>query len=81
VTDDMMRGSAALPHGWGHQAADGLKLAQRSPGVNVNVLTPLGVEAADSLSGMSHVTGIVVNVRPAVDARLGNKLPQSEVNA
>ncbi len=69
LTDDMMRGSAALPHGWGHQQAEGLAIAQRHPGVNVNVLTPVGLGAADPLSGMSHMTGIVVNVRPSVEAQ------------
>jgi len=82
LTDEMMRGSAALPHGWGHQQADGLKVAQRHPGVNVNVLTPLGVEAADPLSGMSHLTGIVVRVRPALEAQVGTKRSnQAEASA
>ena len=27
VTDDMMPGSVALPHGWGHAGADGLSVA------------------------------------------------------
>jgi anaerobic selenocysteine-containing dehydrogenase len=65
VTDEMMQGAAALPHGWGHQKADALPRARRYPGSNVNVLTPTGAESCEKLSGMTHMTGIIVDVRPA----------------
>lgn len=65
VTEEMMEGAAALPHGWGHQKADGLKLAREHAGENVNLLTPDGPAAAERLSGMSHMTGIVIDVKRA----------------
>lgn len=62
VSGDMMRGAAALPHGWGHEDADGLSVAKKNAGVNVNVLTPSGPGAVDPLSGMARLTGIVIEV-------------------
>ena len=38
VTDEMTRGTVALPHGWGHKG--GWKLANEAGGVNVNLLAP-----------------------------------------
>jgi len=62
VTDDVMPGVVAVPHGWGHQAAEGLRIAREHPGVNVNLLTPDGPCNCEPLSGMTHMTGIVVDV-------------------
>jgi hypothetical protein len=45
--------------------ATGLSVASRTTGVNVNLLAASGVDAVDPLSGMSHLTGIPVNVTPA----------------
>jgi len=65
LLDDLMPGSVALPHGWGHQAARGLRVAKRTTGVNVNLLAADGPEALEPVSGMAHLTGIVVDVSPA----------------
>ncbi|MBM3303126.1 MAG: hypothetical protein FJY85_24670, partial [Deltaproteobacteria bacterium] len=65
ITDDLMPGVVAFPHGWGHQDAEGLTIARKYPGVNVNYLTPDGPEGCEKLSGMSHMTGIVVKIRKA----------------
>ncbi|MBX2799699.1 MAG: molybdopterin-dependent oxidoreductase [Myxococcales bacterium] len=62
---DLMPGTVALPHGWGHQHARGLSVASKTTGVNVNLLAASGPEAVDPLSGMSHLTGITVQVGPA----------------
>jgi anaerobic selenocysteine-containing dehydrogenase len=62
-SDDLMPGVVALPHGWGHAQADGLSVARRTTGVNANVLAADGPGAVEALSGMAHLTGIVVNVR------------------
>lgn len=70
VTDEMMPGSVALPHGWGHQQADGLAVAQRAPGVNPNRLARSGPEGLERFTGMTVLNGIAVEVRPAQrDAR------------
>jgi formate dehydrogenase len=65
VLPDLTPGTVALPHGWGHQMAKGLSVASRTRGVNVNVLAADGPERLERLSGMAHLTGIPVEVRPA----------------
>jgi anaerobic selenocysteine-containing dehydrogenase len=64
VTDDMMPGSVALPHGWGHAKADGLTVASTTTGANVNVLAADGPDAVEPISGMAQLTGILVEVAP-----------------
>jgi len=66
---DLQPGTAAMPHGWGHQHARGLSAAGRTTGVNVNLLAADGPEAADPLSGMAHLTGIPIEVARAAGAR------------
>jgi formate dehydrogenase len=65
LLDDLMPGTVALPHGWGHQHATGLGVASRTTGVNVNLLAASGPDAIDPASGMAHLTGIPVEVRAA----------------
>jgi anaerobic selenocysteine-containing dehydrogenase len=62
---DLMPGTVALPHGWGHQHARGLSVAGRTRGVNVNLLAADGPERLERVSGMAHLTGFVVEVTPA----------------
>jgi anaerobic selenocysteine-containing dehydrogenase len=64
LTDDMMPGSVALPHGWGHAGADGLTVAKTTTGANVNVLAADGPDAIEPISGMAQLTGILVEVAP-----------------
>jgi anaerobic selenocysteine-containing dehydrogenase len=60
-TEDISRGVVSLPHGWGHdQSGTHMAVAARRPGVNSNLLSPLGV--LDPLSGTSVLNGIPVNV-------------------
>ena len=63
VTDDMMPGAVALCHGWGHQQAEGLRVASRTEGCNVNVLARDGPGSLEPISGMAQLNGIVVEVR------------------
>jgi anaerobic selenocysteine-containing dehydrogenase len=63
VTDEMMPRTVAIPQCWGHASADGLRHAQQHPGVNSNLLAGDGCENIDKLSGMSHLSGILVDVR------------------
>jgi formate dehydrogenase len=65
VLPDLMPGTVALPHGWGHQHATGLSVASKTAGVNVNLLAADGPDRIERLSGMAHLTGFVVDVRPA----------------
>jgi anaerobic selenocysteine-containing dehydrogenase len=62
LTNEMMVGAVALPHGWGHQAADGLSVASQTTGVNVNLLAADGPNELEYFSGMAKLNGIWVEV-------------------
>jgi anaerobic selenocysteine-containing dehydrogenase len=62
---DLMPGTVALPHGWGHQHATGLSVASTTTGVNVNLLSADGPNNLENISGMTHLTGIPVVVEAA----------------
>lgn len=63
----LMPKTIAVPHGWGHQHAIGLNHANKTKGVNVNILAADGPEHLDSVSGMAHLTGFNVDVKMAAD--------------
>jgi formate dehydrogenase len=65
LLEDLMPGTVALPHGWGHQHARGLSVASKTRGVNVNLLAADGADKLERVSGMAHLTGIPVDVRRA----------------
>jgi anaerobic selenocysteine-containing dehydrogenase len=65
LTEEMMIGAVALPHGWGHQNADGLSVASKTTGANVNLLAADGPEQLEYFSGMAKLNGIWVEVTPA----------------
>lgn len=71
LTADLMPGTVALPHGWGHQHS-GLSIARETRGVNVNLLAHDGPQRLEAVSGMAHLTGFNVDVRPAVEPRQHN---------
>jgi anaerobic selenocysteine-containing dehydrogenase len=64
LSDEMMVGAVALPHGWGHQAADGLSVASKTTGANANLLAADGPDALEYFSGMAKLNGIWVEVVP-----------------
>jgi anaerobic selenocysteine-containing dehydrogenase len=65
ITDEMMPRTIAIPQCWGHAKADGLAHARAHPGVNSNLLAGDGPENVEPLSGMSHLSGILVELRRA----------------
>lgn len=67
ISDEMMPRTVAIPQCWGHAKADGLSHAARHPGVNSNLLAGDGPEHIEKLSGMSHLSGILIDVAPAQD--------------
>ena len=69
LSDEMMRRTVAIPQCWGHKNADGLKHAQRHPGINSNYLAGDGAENVEALSGMSHLSGIVIALSKVEPAR------------
>lgn len=62
---ELMPGTVAIPHGWGHQDAKGMRVASQTKGVNVNILAGSGTEEIDALSGMSKLTALEVSIEPA----------------
>lgn len=62
---DMMPGSVAVPHGWGHQRARGLSVANKTRGANVNIIMPDGPGSLEPASGMAHMNGVFVEVAAA----------------
>jgi len=65
ISDEFMQGVVAMSHGWGHQKASGMRVAQKLPGVNCNILLPSGKDSFEPLSNQAHMTGIPVEVRSA----------------
>jgi anaerobic selenocysteine-containing dehydrogenase len=63
LSDEMMPGTVAIPQCWGHARARGLSHAARHPGVNSNLLAGDGPDNIERLSGMSHLSGILIDVR------------------
>ncbi|BBY27248.1 molybdopterin-dependent oxidoreductase [Mycolicibacterium sediminis] len=61
VTDAIKRGVVSMPHGWGHgKPGTRLGVANASPGVNTNVLSP--PDFLDEPSGNGALNGIPVTV-------------------
>ncbi|MCW1957159.1 MAG: hypothetical protein KIH64_001150, partial [Mycobacterium sp.] len=60
-TEDIVVGTVAIPHGWGHRGG-GWRLANEVGGVNVNELTSNDPEDVESLSGMAWLTGVPIEV-------------------
>jgi formate dehydrogenase len=62
LLSDLMPGTVAIPHGWGHQHAKGLNIASKLSGANVNLLAADGADNIEAISGMAHLTGIPVTI-------------------
>ena len=65
VTEEMMPRTVAIPQCWGHAKADGLSHASTHPGVNSNLLAGDGAAHVEALSGMSHLSGILIDITRA----------------
>jgi anaerobic selenocysteine-containing dehydrogenase len=64
VTDAIMPGVVSMPHGWGHgKPGTRMAVANDSPGVNTNILSP--PTFLDEPSGNGALNGIPVTVTPA----------------
>ena len=57
LTEDIVAGTVAIPHGWGHNGKGGWRLANGVGGVNVNELTSNDPDDVESLSGMAWLSG------------------------
>jgi formate dehydrogenase len=63
VADDLMPGVVSIPHGWGHDKASGLNVAQKHPGTNVNRLMAANAGKLEKFAGMSMLTGVRVKLK------------------
>jgi formate dehydrogenase len=66
LTDEVKRGTIAVPHGWGHTG--GWQVANQAGGVNVNKLASSDPADLERLAGMAHLNGIPVRVEPVAGA-------------
>ncbi|QZH63219.1 molybdopterin-dependent oxidoreductase [Mycolicibacterium farcinogenes] len=64
LTDDIVRGTVAIPHGWGHKGSGGWRIANQAGGANVNQLMSSDPTDVEALAGMSWLTGVPVQVEP-----------------
>jgi formate dehydrogenase len=72
VTSDVMPGTIAIPHGWGH--AGGWRRANAAGGSNSNVLASADPEDIEPIAGMSILNGIPVRIRTADGATVPARL-------
>jgi anaerobic selenocysteine-containing dehydrogenase len=63
ISPEMMPRTVAIPQCWGHEKARGLEHAAKHPGVNSNLLAGDGPDNIEKLSGRSHLSGILIDVR------------------
>ncbi|CAN5529790.1 molybdopterin-dependent oxidoreductase [soil metagenome] len=62
LTTDIVPGTVAIPHGWGHKGTGGWTVANSAGGTNVNQLMSSDPADVEVLAGMSLLTGIPVRV-------------------
>lgn len=62
LTDEVIEGAVAVPHGWGHDG--GWKLANSVGGQNVNQLASSEAEDLERLAGMARLTGVPIRIEP-----------------
>lgn len=62
LTEDIVPGTVAIPHGWGHNGKGRWQVANRAGGVNVNELMSDDPEDVESLSGMAWISGVPIEV-------------------
>src|SRR5439155_499563 len=74
LTDEMIRGTVALPHGWGHNGS--WRRANASGGATSNFLASSRPEDVEALSGSTVLNGIPVRIEP-VSARHPEAAPPS----
>jgi anaerobic selenocysteine-containing dehydrogenase len=60
VTDEVIQGTVAVPHGWGHTG--GWRVASDGGGANVNLLASSRVEDIERLAGMALLDGIPARI-------------------
>ncbi|MCA1843850.1 MAG: formate dehydrogenase, partial [Actinobacteria bacterium] len=75
LTDEMIQGTVALPHGWGHNGS--WQRANAAGGATSNFLASSRVEDVEALSGSTVLNGIPVRIEP-VSPRRADAVPLAE---
>ena len=65
VTDEVVQGCIAVPHGWGHRDG-GWQIANAAGGANINEVLPAEASDLERASGMAHLNGVPVRIETAV---------------
>jgi formate dehydrogenase len=78
ITDEMIQGTVALPHGWGHDGS--WQRANAAGGATSNFLASSRPEDVEALSGSTVLNGIPVRIEP-VTVRLSGAVPEAETVA
>ncbi|MBH0778060.1 molybdopterin-containing oxidoreductase family protein [Nocardia bovistercoris] len=82
VTEDIMAGVVAVPHGYGHKGTGGWRNANRAGGANVNLLMSSDPDDVEALAGMSQLVGVPIRVARDDDApRRGSDAVEEPVGA
>lgn len=70
IDSDLRRGVVAMTHGYGNQDSFGIRVANRKPGANCNVLMPIEEEDIEPISYMSWMTAVPVEVVSATNHKV-----------
>ena len=76
VTDEVTRGTIAVPHGWGHRG--GWTRANEAGGVNVNVLASSDPADLERLAGMAFLNGIPIKLEAVAPGGDGAERREAE---
>ena len=68
VTDEVMPGVVAVPHGWGHKGSGGWRTANAAGGANVNLLMSSDPADVEPLAGMAHLNGVPIRAEAVAGA-------------
>lgn len=77
LTDEVSRGTIAVPHGWGHTG--GWRRAIEAGGANVNALASSAPEDLERLAGMALLNGIPVRVEAVAGAPIARAATETPV--
>ncbi|MFN8159440.1 MAG: molybdopterin-dependent oxidoreductase [Solirubrobacterales bacterium] len=71
LTDEVTRGTVAVPHGWGHSG--GWQIANEAGGANVNELVSSEPEDLERLAGMAFMNGVPVRLEAVAAVPAGSE--------
>jgi anaerobic selenocysteine-containing dehydrogenase len=78
LTNEVGRGTVAVPHGWGHRQG-GWRLANQAGGANVNLLASSNPGDLEPLAGMAFLNGIPIRIEPVQRPAPASEAPAEAV--